>query len=125
MNIRYVLVIVLVVLALLPSINLPLPGPLPGPSPTNDVLVWKAILNGMADYIEADGKTSKPLISTMIDVERYRDAVVRVPVRGIAGGDSVAAKIAPRLAAITENDLSTNGARGRVVQALRDAAGEL
>lgn len=124
MNVRYVLVIVLVVLALLPSIKLPLPGPLPQPS-TNDALVWKALLNGMADYIEADGKTSKPLIATMVDVERYRDAVVRVPIRAIAGGDGVATKIAPKLAAITENDLSTNGARGRVVQAFRDAAGEL
>lgn len=119
---RYVAVAVLVLLAFLPSINVP---GLPVDNKPNDTLVWKALLNGMADYIEADGRVSKPLIATMSDVQQYRDAVLKAPIRSIGGGDAVAAKISPKLSAITEFDLSANDARGRVVKALRDAAGEL
>lgn len=121
---RYVAVAVLVLLAFLPGLKLPsLPDVVP--STPNDTLVWKALLNGMADYVEADGKTSKPLIATMSDVQQYRDAVLKAPIRAISGGDVVASKISPKLAAITEYDLSASDARGRVVKAFRDAAGEL
>lgn len=120
--VRYIAVVVLVVLAFLPSIEVP---GLPVDNKPNDTLVWKALLNGMADYIEADGRVSKPLIATMSDVQQYRDAVLKAPIRAIGGGDAVAAKISPKLAAITEFDLSASDARGRVVKAFRDAAGEL
>lgn len=119
---RYVIIGILVLLAFLPSI--PLPG-LPVDNKPNDVLVWKALLNGMASYVESDGSTSKPVISTMSDVAQYRDAVIQSPIRAISGGDNVAKILGPKLAAITEHDLAKSDARGRVVQAFRDAANEL
>lgn len=118
---RYVIIGILVLLAFLPSIPLPLPTP----GQPDDKRVWQALLLGMADYIESDGKTSKPIIATMADVQQYRDAVLQAPIRSIGGGDEVAKKISPKLAAITGFDLSASGARESVVKAFRDAAGEL
>ena len=105
----------------------PKPKPNPGPTPvepTSDIEVWRSILLGMSDMIEADGKTQSPVFKSMSDIEQYRNAVISVPIRGIDGGQRVSGLISPRLSAINAPVLDT-GSRALVVAAFRDTAKEL
>lgn len=108
----------------LPVIPVPGPSPVVPDGPAPDAEVWKGILEGMADYIEADGRVSKPIFATMSDIEQYRNAVVSVPIRGIDGGQRVASLIGPRLSAINSPVLDDQS-RAAVVAAFRDTAKEL
>lgn len=119
--------IALVVLAFV----MPYLGRLVNPSPVDpsnpavsDIVVWKSILLGMAEFIEADGRTSKPLFDDMGDVEQYRNAVVSVPIRGIGGGAQVQALLAPKLSPLGTGRLDATS-RAAVVAAFRTTSQEL
>jgi len=107
------------------GVHFPKPGPVvPVPVPVvpdSDNVVWAAILSGMADFIEADGKVRKPLFVSLADIEEYRNAVVSVPIRGIGGGQRVAEKLGPKLAAIDSPVLDSQS-RAAVVAAFRETA---
>lgn len=117
--------IAIVVLAIAyPYLGNLLPGVTPSNPAVSDKVVWQSILIGMAEYIEADGKTAKPLFDDMGDIERYRNAVVSVPVRAIGGGSQVQALIKPKLSALGTGRLDATS-RAAVVAAFRSTAEEL
>lgn len=127
---RNIIAIGLIIVAcLIPFLKPGTPSPKPNPDPTpveptSDVEVWRSILLGMSDMIEADGKTQNPVFKSMSDIEQYRNAVVSVPIRGIGGSQRVSSLIAPRLSAINAPVLDS-GSRALVVAAFRDTAKEL
>ena len=117
--------IAIVVLALAYPYLGNLVGPIVPSNPdVDDKVVWQSILIGMAEYIEADGKTAKPLFDDMGDIERYRNAVVSVPVRAIGGGSQVQGIIGPKLSALGTGRLDATS-RAAVVAAFRSTASEL
>jgi len=58
---------------------------------------WSAVFLTFSDLIEADGRTSNPLIRRVDDVRRIRDNIVAVPISGVPGGDVVAVAVGPAL----------------------------
>jgi hypothetical protein len=125
---RNIIAIGLIVVAcIIPFLKPGSPSPKPEPDPVvpvvpaTDTEVWKAILLGMSDMIEADGKTQSPVFKTLSDVEQYRNAVVSVPIRGIDGGQRVSGLLGPKLSAIASPVLDAES-RALVVAAFRDVA---
>lgn len=87
-------------------------------------VTWSGLFNGLAAFIEADGKTSKPLLETMLDIEQLREAALAAPIKPVYGGPVIAAAIGPKLKELgTSNEkLSEGGRREAVVALFQEAA---
>jgi hypothetical protein len=68
--------------------------------PASDKRIWGGLLAGLGRFILADGKTKSPVLLTVADIERLRDAAVRAPVEPVAGGDKLGPLLAKHLAAL-------------------------
>jgi hypothetical protein len=82
-----------------------------------DAAVWSGMFDGLARYIEADGKTAKPLIVTTFDLQKLRDGMVAAPLHGVAGGAEIGKLLGPHLEAIGKagEPLDKDGRREKVV----------
>ena len=85
---------------------------------------WSAVFLTFADLIEADGRTSNPLIRRVDDVRRIRDNIVAVPISGVPGGDVVAVAVGPTLDDLGVGELD-DAKRQTVVDFFRGVGHEL
>jgi len=94
------------------------------PAPSGPPAIWSGLLHGLADYIEADGETTKPILQTVSDVDSLRRAAILAPLHRIEGGQEVGQVLGPQLSKIEVGDL-TPSKRRAVVKIFRDLADDL
>lgn len=87
--------------------------------------VWAGIFGGMARFVEADGKTSKPLVRTVFDLQQLRDAVVAAPPKAVDGGPLVAKAVAPYMDAIGKDGEALDDAKRKQVVELYTGVAEV
>ena len=90
-----------------------------------EAAVWSGLLEGMGRFVAADGKADKPLLVTMFDVQKLRDAAVQAPLDRIDGGDDIGRILAPYLKKIGEGNAKLDaGARRQEVADLFIGCGQ-
>lgn len=87
-------------------------------------LTWSGMLHGLANFIEADGKTSKPVLTTMLDINQLREAAIAAALKPVPGGDRIGKALGPQLEALGKGGekLSDSDRRSKAVAIFRGAA---
>ena len=93
---------------------------------TPEPQLWAGMLSGLGRFIEQDGKTQEPLLSSVDHLADLVSAATRAPVRAIPGGPQVGSVLGPRLKQLggPGEDL-TPESRARAVELFKQAAGAL